>query len=132
MPLYPGMRPPCDPSPCMKVRLFDDCCRGDHHLPPMQACERVVIDNPCRQGERAEVALGVDDCGNLVVCVHRVSDWCDRRTGATADRCRTGCDRDDRCRRCDREVCCRPEPRPCPQWPDCRRPCRPRRRCVFG
>lgn len=123
MPLYPGMRPPCDPSPCMKVRLFDDCCRGDRHLPPMQTCERVVIDNPCRRGERAEVVLGVDDGGNLVICVHRRCDRCDRR-----DRC-DRCDRDDRCRR---EDCCRPVPQPGPLWPDCRRPCRPRRRCMLG
>jgi len=114
MPLYPGMRPPCDPSPCMKVRLFDDCCRGDHRAPPMRECERVVIDNPCRRGERAEVVLGVDDGGNLVICVHRL------------------CGREDRCRceeRCHPEPrpCC-PEPRPCPPWPECSRPCKSRRR----
>lgn len=72
MPLYPGMRPPCNPSPCMKVRLFDEGCRGGHHPPPITECERVVIDNPCRRGERAEVTLGVDDCGNLVICVNRL------------------------------------------------------------
>lgn len=101
MPLYPGMRPPCDPSPCMKVRLFDDCCRGDHRAPPMRECERVVIDNPCRRGERAEVVLGVDDGGNLVICVHRLCGW---------------------------EEACRPQPRPCPPRPDASRPCRPHRR----
>ena len=37
------------------------------------ACRRVTIENPCRPGEVAEVLLGVDDCGNLVVCVKR--DW---------------------------------------------------------
>ena len=107
MPLYPGMRPPCDPSPCMKVRLFDDtgCC--GHRPPPMRECERVVIDNPCRRGERAEVVLGVDDCGNLVICVRRLS----------CDACRPG-----------------PRPLPCDPWPDnclppaCDRPCRPHRR----
>ena len=110
MPLYPGMRPPCDPSPCMKVRLFDDGCGGcggcGRHAPPMRECERVVIDNPCRRGEQAEVVLGVDDCGNLVICVHRL---------------------------CARETPCRPMPQPraCDPWPEpCRPepPCRPRRR----
>lgn len=72
MPLYPGMRPPCDPSPCMKVRLFDDGCCGGRRGVPMREHERVMIDNPCRPGERAEVTLGVDDCGNLVICVHRL------------------------------------------------------------
>ena len=43
MPLYPGMRPPCDPSPCMRVRLFDDGC--DCHPPAMRECERVTIEN---------------------------------------------------------------------------------------
>ena len=71
MPLYPGMRPPCDGSPCMKVKLFDDACCA-HPAPPMRECERVRIDNPCHPGEQAEVTLGVDDCGNLVICVHRL------------------------------------------------------------
>ena len=85
MPLYPGMRPPCDPNPCMKVRVFDDGCRGQPPAPPLQSCERVVIDNPCRPGERAEVTLGVDDCGNLVVCVHRL---CGRREPCLPPPCR--------------------------------------------
>lgn len=89
MPLYPGMRPPCDPSPCMKVKLFDDGC--GHRAPPMRECERVTIDNPCCRGERAEVILGVDDGGNLVICVHRM------RGG---------------------EPPCRPQPRPFDPWPD--------------
>ena len=72
MPLYPGMRPPCEPSPCMRVRLFDEGCRGSHRPPPLRECERVVIDNPCRRGERAEVTLGMDDGGNLVICVRRL------------------------------------------------------------
>ena len=118
MPLYPGMRPPCDPSPCMRVRLFDDACgRVDacgrnegccRHAPPMRVCERVMIDNPCRAGERAEVVLGVDDCGNLVICVHRLC----------------GCDRP-----CGSQRPCRPQ-RPCPDaecdpcvpWPEPRKP----------
>ena len=98
MPLYPGMRPPCDDGACMKVKLFDDGGCGCHRAPPMRECERVVIDNPCRPGERAEVTLGVDDCGNLVICVHRMNP-CPRHT--------------------------RPEcpPEPC-FWPSQRRPCR--------
>ena len=83
--------------------MFDDC-RGDRHVPPMQERERVVIDNPCCPGERAEVVLGVDDCGNLVICVHRL------------------------CR--DRPPC-RPEPRVCEPWPPNCLPesCPPRRTC---
>ena len=113
MPLYPGMRPPCDPSPCMRVRLFDDGCNHDgcgrdgacgrnegccRHAPPMRVCERVMIDNPCRAGERAEVVLGVDDCGNLVICVHRLC----------------GCERP-----CRPEPC-RPRRRHRPDWVCCR------------
>ena len=109
MPLYPGMRPPCDGSPCMKVKLFDDACGGPHRAPPLTECERVVIDNPCRPGERAEVSLGVDDCGNLVICVHRLCG-----------------------RPCPPERPCRPQP-PCESRPPCRPmpwpgPCRPERR----
>ena len=62
----------------MKVRLFDDGVCGCHRAPPMRECEHVVIDNPCRPGQRAEVTLGVDECGNLVICVHRAAD-CPRR-----------------------------------------------------
>ena len=40
-------------------------------MPDACACRRVTIENPCRPGEVAEVLLGVDDCGNLVVCVKR-------------------------------------------------------------
>lgn len=68
--LWPDLRPPCDGDSCMKVRLFDDA----RCAPPMRECQRVNIDNPCRPGERAEVILGLDDAGNLVVCVHRVND----------------------------------------------------------
>lgn len=71
MPLYPGMKPAGSPDGCMKVRLFDDGCGSPHCPPAMYECERVTIENPCRRGERAEVVLGIDDCGNLVICVHR-------------------------------------------------------------
>ena len=118
MPLYPGMRPPCDPNPCMRVRLFDDGCTRDggccRHAPPMRVGERVMIDNPCRAGERAEVVLGVDDCGNLVICVHRLC----------------GCERPCRPERpcCSLEPCrpqrpCQESGRdPCAPWPEPRRP----------
>ncbi|MBR1558690.1 MAG: hypothetical protein IJ646_00465 [Clostridia bacterium] len=96
------MRPPCEGNACMKVRLFDDAC-GGHRPPPMCERERVVIDNPCRPGERAEVTLGVDDCGNLVICVHRMPR-------------RDPCDGD-----WDRP--CRPRRRPV--WDGCARACRP-------
>lgn len=33
--------------------------------------QTVRLENPCRPGECAEVTLSVDECGNLVVCVHR-------------------------------------------------------------
>jgi len=94
MPLYPGMRPPCGDGECMRVRLFEDGC--GHRPPPMRECERVMIDNPCRPGERAEVTLGVDDCGSLVICVHRLRRWdepCNR-----PDRCRIPCKPRQRCR----------------------------------
>ena len=107
MPLYPGMRPPCDGNPCMKVRLFDDAC-GCHHAPPMRECERVVIDNPCHPGEQAEVKLGLDDCGNLVICVHRLK---------RKPRCRDDWDGwDAPCR----IPCKRPRP---PIWDGCSRVC---------
>ena len=109
MPLYPGMRPPCDGSPCMKVQLFDDACCGCHRAPPMRECERVTIDNPCRPGEQAEVTLGVDDCGNLVICVHRVH---------RPEPCRCG-DWDKWESPC-RIPCKRPRP---PIWDGCRRVC---------
>lgn len=108
MPLYPGMRPPCDGNPCMKVRLFDDAC-GCHRAPPMRECERVVIDNPCRPGEQAEVTLGIDDCGNLVICVHRLMKPLPRYCEPWRDPCRP-----------PREPC---RPR-VPLWDGCARLCR--------
>ena len=112
MPLYPGMGPAHGPEGCMKVRLFEDGCGG--HPPAMRECERVTIENPCRCGERAEVVLGVDACGNLVICVHR--DGCEPRPKPH----RPGC----------WEPCHLPHP-----WPDeddrggCRIPCPPPRGC---
>ena len=122
MPLYPGMRPPCDGSPCMKVRLFDDACCQSRCPPPMKVCQRVTIDNPCCPGEQAEVALGVDDCGNLVICVHRLCraprprccDWDDAFPPPSPRPCRPPL--------CDRLPVCGGPPNAC------RPPCRPRRR----
>ena len=107
MPLYPGQRPPG--GSCMKVRLFDDACGPNRCPPPMDVCERVTIDNPCRPGERAEVALGVDECGNLVVCVHRLPPPC------RPERPRDPCFWPGPCR--SEHRCRRPAP-----WVD--RPCR--------
>ena len=120
MPLYPGMRPPCDASPCMKVRLFDDACGGSRCAPPMKVRERVTIGNPCRPGEQAEVVLGVDDCGNLVICVHR---YC--RESRPWDDCRPAPPCDDRPPHCDdRPPRCGRPPRRCrPLWDGCARLC---------
>ena len=66
MPLYPGMRPPAACGDCVRMPLFRPGCGGQ-----CRECERVLIENPCCPGECAEVALGVDACGNLTVCVRR-------------------------------------------------------------
>ena len=62
----------CDPGACVRVPLFggDKCCG-----PASACCQRVILENPCRPGECAEVLLGVDDCGNLTICVRRDSRW---------------------------------------------------------
>jgi len=61
----------CDPGACVRVPLFqrEPCCG------PGGCCQKVVLENPCRPGECAEVLLGVDECGNLTVCVHRDNRW---------------------------------------------------------
>jgi len=47
-----------------------DCC----------GCSQTVrLENPCCPGECAEVTLSVDNCGNLVVCVHKDPWKCDCR-----------------------------------------------------
>lgn len=103
MPLYPVLRPGCDSQRCMRVPMFDDDgpCGP---LPELRGVRRVTIENPCRPGERAEVLLGLDERGNLVVCVRREPE-------------------DGPCRRPERP--CRP-PRPCLPPPE---PCRPQPRC---
>ena len=95
MPLYPTIGPGCERDRCVRLPMFDEW-RGQGG-PPGQ-CRRVTFENPCRPGERVEVLLGVDDCGNLTVCVHQ-DGW---RPGP--------CDRRERCL-----------PPPCPP-----EPCRPR------
>ena len=107
LPLYPGMAPAGGADGCMKVRLFDDGCGAPCRPPEMRECERVTIENPCRPGERAEVALGLDACGNLVICVHRRScppRHVPRGCCGWDDRC-DRCDRDDRCGPFDRKGC---------------------------
>ncbi len=103
MPLYPALRPGCDRESCVRVPMFDG-----NRCPPcpdgeLRQCRRVTMENPCCPGERAEVLLGLDACGNLVVCVRR-----------------------DPPRDCDREPC-RPRPRPNRCLPEsCCPPPRPR------
>ena len=99
MPLYPALRPGCDGSECVRVPVFDGDPGPGDHCPELRCPRRLTIENPCRPGERAEVLLGLDSCGNLVVCVKREPER-------------------DGCRPCP--------PRPCP--PPCPpRPCRPSR-----
>lgn len=71
MPLYPALRPGCDDRSCLRVPVFGDCDGPRGPLPELQSCRRVTIENPCRPGEVAEVLLGLDACGNLVVCVRK-------------------------------------------------------------
>ena len=72
MPLYPALRPGCESQGCLRVPVFGEregpCCG---QLPPLSGVRRVTIENPCRPGECAEVLLGLDGCGNLVVCVRK-------------------------------------------------------------
>jgi len=90
MPLYPALRPGCDGGECVRVPVFGGGDGPDDRLPQLRCPRRVTIENPCRPGEYAEVLLGLDGCGNLVVCVKREPE------------------RD----------CCRPRPpRPCPPRP---------------
>ena len=108
-PLFPSMHSSCETGNCVRVPLFDaEFCRSSR--PPMQDCQRVILENPCRPGECAEVLLSVDACGNLVVCVRR-------------DPRRECC--------CMPDPCCRPDPGCKPNLcrparpPKPNRPCRP-------
>ena len=103
MPLYPALRPDCEAQGCVRVPVFDG---GRDPCPDMSRlrCQRcVTLENPCRPGERAEVLLGLDECGNLVVCVRREPERC----------CRPCPPRP--CPPRESEHCCRPRPpRPLP------------------
>lgn len=95
MPLYPALRPGCDRESCVRLPMFGGERGPSGPGGEVRQCRRVTIENPCRPGERAEVLLGLDACGNLVVCVHREAR-CD------CDNCRPP--------RCLPEPCC-PTPR---------------------
>ena len=99
MPLYPALRPGCEDGECVRVPVFGD--GPSDGCPELRCQRRVVIENPCRPGERAEVLLGLDGCGNLVVCVRR--------------------DRERDCHRpCEPRPCRTPRPLPPPQPRCCR------------
>lgn len=116
MPLYPAMRPDGDGRRCVRVPMFGGDGMGapgwpdGRGVPELRCVRRVTIENPCRPGECAEVLLGLDACGNLVVCVRRP---------------------------CEPDPCPRPRrpclpPEPCRSEPGCRRPPRPRGGCGRG
>ena len=91
MPLYPALRPGCNRETCVKVPVFEgDACGRPG---PALDCRRVSIENPCCPGECAEVTLGVDACGNLLVCVRRDPPPC-RHDRPPCRPCRP---REDRC-----------------------------------
>ena len=87
MPLYPALRPGCEAQGCLRVPVFDEGGCSCGQPPELRGCRRVTIENPCRPGECAEVLLGLDGCGNLVVCVRREPErppkprCCDHRRG---------------------------------------------------
>ena len=107
MPLYPRLGPGCERDACVRVPVFGGGPGEPGRGPDPQSWRRVTIENPCRPGECAEVMLGVDDCGNLVMCVRRDPD--------------RACD----CR--PRRPACR-QARPCPPHP-CPPPVQPREGC---
>ncbi len=62
---------PCREESSIKVKVFDDCsrCRDEHQL--ITAANPVTITNPWNCREKVLVTLGIDECGNLVVCIKR-------------------------------------------------------------
>ena len=99
MPLYPPLGPG-GRDDCVRVPVFEDECCAMPRLPPGRQTRRVVLENPCRPGERAEVLLGLDEAGNLMLCVRRDPRWDD-------------CGRPCRRREPERRPCCgRPKPPP--------------------
>ena len=93
MPLYPPMGMDRDCDNCVSVPVFGEGRPGPGALPDERFCRRVTIENPCRPGECAEVTLGVDACGNLLVCVRRDPPPC-RHDRPPCRPCRP---REDRC-----------------------------------
>ena len=69
-PLYPALGP-CGRETCVRVPVFGAEGCGHRDAPDECFCQSVTIENPRCRGERAEVLLGVDACGNLSVCVRR-------------------------------------------------------------
>lgn len=56
----------------MRVRLFEpQRCDPRCGCMPPPAAPPVTICNPWNPNELAVVTLGLDECGNLVVCVRR-------------------------------------------------------------
>lgn len=95
MPLYPSLPGDRDADACVRFPVFPGERCGPGRMPDDCQYRRVTVENPRCPGERVEVLLGVDGCGNLVVCVRRDPE---------------------------RECCCRPRPpRPCLPPPN---PCR--------
>ena len=89
MPLYPPMGADRDCDNCVRVPVFGEGRPGPGALPDERFCRRVMIENPCRPGECAEVLLGVDSCGNLTVCVRREPRRdCERRPPRPQRPCR--------------------------------------------
>ena len=90
MPLYPELRPGCDGGECLRMPVFGGEGPGER-LPELRCPRRVTIENPCRPGEYAEVLLGLDGCGNLVVCVRKEPDRdCCRPCPSRPRPCRPG------------------------------------------
>ena len=64
----------CDHRDChdresWRMPLFR--CDGMNNSCDCGCSQTVRLENPCCPGECAEVNLSVDNCGNLVICVHR-------------------------------------------------------------
>ena len=70
MPLYPPMGGRCDGGgDCYRMPLFrpEPCMSRGCGCP----ARTVRLENPACPDEWAEVTLSVDECGNMVICVHR-------------------------------------------------------------
>ncbi|MDD6882633.1 MAG: hypothetical protein PUD50_02900 [Eubacteriales bacterium] len=71
LPLFGPAKPPEPPHPCCPPPSCS--CMPPSCVPDPCACrvQNVRIANPCNPMECATVMLGVDECGNLTVCVRR-------------------------------------------------------------